>query len=122
MYGIRVSLSFNKLKKISNLLSVSVSAVPGNLIISSCNFKYLYFRITTDPNFRFKFVDFMFLSIVLTCIKFYFLEDNFLVFRDIEKLFEFKLAPADPQVVHIPPIGHQCLLVVKCLVVSAYKS
>ena len=76
-------LAFNKLKKSLILFSASVSAVPETLTISSCNVNHLFFRNPANPHFKFNFVDFTFLSIVLTCVKFSFLAENCLGSRDI---------------------------------------
>lgn len=98
MYTIRVSLSSNKQNKSLWLgFSLCVSAVLENLIISSCNYKHLYFRISLNPNFSLYFSVYtsvyMFLSIVLTCIKFSFLEENSLVCRDVWEAFSTQAVP-----------------------------
>lgn len=65
-------------KSLSFSFGPSVSAVSEARINISCDFKHLFFGTPANIHFKFNFIDFMFLSIVLTCIKFSFLEQKFL--------------------------------------------
>lgn len=78
-------------------ISASLFAVPEipfiSCIVSSCNFKHLFFKIPTDPQLRFNPGNFMFLPIFLNCIKFYFLEENYLGCSDIWQAVSAQAAP-----------------------------